>query len=176
MEIFPLFQARLMLLCCLLGVLTGLVFDFFRTISNGIGKRLHSLSYVIIVMGDILTVAFMGVSVTVLCFYYNKGIVRFFCIFGLALGLAFYFFVFSRIILKIYTLFFKAILFIFLIILRPILKIIKKTQRNLQIVLYYTLKTIAKWGFWVYNIYVKRYVIRKSEKGFLKMRKRRRRL
>ena len=171
MEIFPLLQAKLMLLCFFLGVLSGLAFDLLRTVADTVGNRFVRLSATLTFVSDVLTVTLMGISVTVLCFYFNKGRFRFFCVLGLALGLAFYFFAFSKIFLRLYSLIFKAILQILLIFLRPTIKIIKKIRRNLQIVLYYTLKTLAKWTFWVYNIYVKKYVVRKAENGFIARKK-----
>lgn len=176
MEIFPLFQARLMLLCFLFGLLTGAVFDFFRAVSDGIGKRFRRVSYILLLISDIFTVTFMGLALVVLCFYYNKGIFRFFCLLGLALGLAFYFFAFSKIILKVYRWIFKVIFSALCIILLPMLKIIDKTRRNLQIISYCILKALAKLLIWVYNIYVKKYVKRRSDKGFLEKRKTRRQL
>ncbi len=167
MEIFPLFQARLMLLCCLLGVTSGLFFDFFRAITDVIGIKFNRLSHTVTLISDFLIVMLMGLSLIVLCFYYNKGIFRFFCLFGLAVGLVFYFFVFSNVVFKLYGWIFKVIFSIFSIILRPIFKFIDKTRRNLQIVSYYILKNLAKILFWVYNIYVKKNVERKSRKGFL---------
>ena len=167
MEIFPLLQARLMLLCFLLGLSAGLVFDLWRTVSESIASISRAVSTVIVFIGDIFTVSLMGASVIVLCFYFNKGTFRFFCVLGLAVGLALYFFAFSRIILKVYSWIFKTFLGVLSVILRPILKKIKKIKRNLQIVIYYALKTLAKITFWVYNIYVKKYVAKKSEKGFL---------
>lgn len=175
MEIFPLFQARLMLLCCLLGVVFGFVFDFFRAITDVIGIKFHRLSHTVTLISDFLTVMLMGLSLIVLCFYYNKGIFRFFCLFGLASGLVFYFFVFSNVILKLYGWIFKVLFSVFLIISRPIMKFIDKTRRNLQIVSYYILKKLAKTLFWVYNISVKKYVESKSRKGFLKADKKSRR-
>ena len=166
MEIFPLLQARLMVLCFLVGAISGIFFDLVRAVANNLKRRFCFIS-ALCVLTDFLTVLLIGVTLILLSFYFNNGIIRFFSIIGVALGISVYFFSFSRLFLRIFECIIKIFLSILSFVFTPILKIVKKTQRNLQIVSYYTLKALAKRAIWVYNIYVKKYALKRSQKGFL---------
>ena len=171
MEIFPLLQARLTLLCFLLGILSGTLFDLAYTVTEGLKKRVRLLSWILTVTFDFLIVLLVGIAVILLCFYFNNGRFRFFCLAGLAIGSSLYFFAFSKVVRVVFSRIVKVFLSILSIILTPVHKISKKIKRNLQIVLYYTVKALAKSAFWVYNIYVKMYVFKKAERGFLKQKR-----
>ena len=170
MEIFPLLQARLTVICALVGIITGAFFDGWRVFSELLGKRCRRLSAAVRHMGDFITVVLMGVTVVILCYYFNKGRFRFFCLLGLALGFGLYFFALSGLVVKVYKGIIKVIFSFLSIIFRPVLKIIGFVYRNLQNILYYIVKTLAKRAIWVYNICVTKYVLKKSEKGFFNVK------
>jgi hypothetical protein len=170
MEIFPLLQARLALYTFLTGLVAGTLFDLFWQIAGVLKKYTSVLSAIVVGIGDFITVTLTGGMTVVLCYYFNNGEVRLFCLVGLGVGLALYFFAFSPIIRRIMTFVFRLTLGILCKILLPILKISKFVYVNLQNVLYYIIKALAKMAVWVYNIYVKKYILKKSRKGFVRKR------
>lgn len=170
MEIFPLLQARLTLYTFLTGLVAGTLFDLFWQIAGVLKKYTSVLSAIVVAVGDFITVTLTGGMTVVLCYYFNNGEVRLFCLVGLGVGLALYFFAFSPIIRRIMTFVFRLTLGILCKILLPILKISKFVYVNLQNVLYYIIKALAKMAVWVYNIYVKKYILKKSRKGFVRKR------
>ena len=152
MEIFPWLQAKLLLLTFLTGLCAGTLFDLFSQVTGVLKKRFLRISHVSRAMGDLVTVTTSGVVLILLCYYFNKGEFRFFCLLGFGAGLLLYFAAFSFFVKRIYKCIFCVILGIFRLFWRPTLIFIKFIERNLQIILYYASKTLAKKAFLVYNI------------------------
>ncbi len=127
MEIYPLIQAKLLLLSFAFGGFLGLVRDGFRLIASFFGggyaeslksrlsnaelpilrKPLQSLvdnkicailTKIIEIIGDSATIVSAGIGITILNYGYNNGEFRFFSILGTFLGFVFYFFTVGRMI------------------------------------------------------------------------------
>lgn len=170
MEIFPWLQAKLLLLTFLTGLCTGALFDLFSQVTGVLKKRFLRISLTVRAIGDLVTVTLAGVTVIILCYYFNKGEFRFFCILGLVAGLLLYFFAFSFIVKRIYKCIFCVIFGVFRFFWRPMFRFAKFIERNLQIILYYASKALAKKAILVYNICIKRSTLKKARRGFLRGR------
>ena len=170
MEIFPWLQAKLLLLTVITGLCMGALFDLFSQIVSVLKKRFFRTSYIVRMVGDLITVTLAGIVVVLLCYYFNKGGFRFFCILGLGLGLLLYYIAFSFVFKKIYKFIFNAFLCIFRFVCHPLLRFAKFVERNLQIILYYAIKALAKKAILVYNICIKRSALKKARRGFLRGR------
>ncbi len=167
MEIFPLLQARLLFFTVLIGLSTGALFDLSAQIVSVLKKRFSLVAEIFRVLGDFLIVASAGVISVILCYYFNRGEIRAFCVIGLGIGLSVYFGLISRAVKAIYALVFRVIFFIFRLIFHPLHNIAKKLRRNLQNILYYVIKALAKKVILVYNICVKKSIFKGARKGFL---------
>ena len=170
MEIFPLLQARLLFFTVLIGLSTGALFDLSEQIVSVLKKRFSLVAEIFRVLGDFFIAASAGVISVILCYYFNRGEIRAFCVIGLGMGLGVYFGLMSKAVKTLYALVFRVIFFIFRLIFHPLYDFAKKLLRNLQIVLYYVIKSLAKKVILVYNIYVKKSIFKGARKGFLKGR------
>ena len=170
MEIYPLLQAKLLLYTFLLGICCGAAFDLFGEITAQLNHLDRVVAKITRFVTDFVTVTASGVTVILLCYYFSKGQFRAFCILGIGVGLLIYFFTLSPLIKRIYRAIFHAFFYIFRLVLHPLLKIFKYIERILQKLLHYVLKALAKKLNWVYNICVRKAVLSKARKGFLRGR------
>lgn len=169
MEISPILQARLLLYAAILGVTAGVLRDVFTTLKAYLKNK--KIIYVITeFVTDFLCVCFTGISLVLLCYYFNKGEFRFFAVIGTAVGFLAYTLTLSRVFRRLFDLIFKTFLAIIRLIMQPLVKIFKYLVNNLRKTIQLILKALAKLRILVYNICSKNSVLKRSRKGFLRMR------
>ena len=166
MEIFPLLQAKLLLLSVLIGLITGALFDLSEQVVSALERRLSFFAKICKALGDFFIVASSGIVTVLLCYYFNRGEIRAFCVIGLGMGLILYFFLMSKIVKAVYALIFRTVLGILGFIFNPIVKIVKKLYISLQFAIFCLVKALAKKVNWVYNIYMKKSIFKRAKKGF----------
>ena len=113
----------------LLSVLEGMglvfVYDIFRIV-----RRILKHGNIWIGIEDIFYWIFCTIAVFLLLYQTNDGMMRAFTFFGILLGMAIYYFLFSRFVIKISVLLFGGILKglhkVFRVLLKPFVKIGKK--------------------------------------------------
>ena len=167
MEISPILQARLLLYTALLGMCTALLCDVLWLACNALDKR-RRIRAVIRFIADICIFFYAGAGVVLLSFYFNKGIVRFFCVLGLAGGFFIYKATLSKAVRHVLKWLCCLILHMICTILRPFAKFFKKLVSFSQKIKYYIHKTLAKITILVYNIIIRDSILKKAKKGFLK--------
>ena len=164
MEIYPEVQARLLLFSSLLGGVIGLAWEAVSVLVEKIKPR--SVFKILRFFADLFFVLSACVGEIVLCYYFNFGQLRTFC----ALGMLGAFFCCRALLGKAVRVLTQAILRIISHIIRAILapfaKIYKYSVNILEKFIHYIRKGIAKISLWVYNIYVKKSIVRRSRKGF----------
>ncbi len=170
MEIFPQIQARLLFLTIITGICSGTLFDLLTQVTGVLKKHFRRTAAIARAIGDFLLAVATGAIIIILSYYFNKGELRFFCIFGLGVGFLLYFGVLSYAVRPVEKFIFRIFYCILRLIFRPICKIFEFFQRNLQNILYYTAKALAKKTILVYNICIKRSIVKRAKKGFLDKR------
>ena len=166
MEISPIGQAYLLLYCALFGVCLGAFYDVFVVIRRLCADK-KALSGIARFVGDLLLLVTAGVGTVLLCYYFNKGEVRFFAFLGLAVGFFLWRAVPSRAFVPALSVLFRLLFAVLRRIFRPLAKIFKYLVNILQKSIYYIKKSLAKIMIMVYNINVKRTVLRRSKDGFI---------
>lgn len=169
MEISPILQARLLLYAAILGVTAGILRDVFTTLKAYLKNK--KIIYVITeFVTDFLCVCFTGISLVLLCYYFNKGEFRFFAVIGTAVGFFAYILTLSRVLKRLFDMIFKSFLSIIRLITRPLVKIFKYLVNILRKTIQLILKGLANLHVLMYNVYSKNSVLKRSRKGFLRMR------
>ena len=165
MEISPVRQAILLLICTALGGACAFAIDVFSEIWRHLGKGgAAALTFI----SDLLVCILTSCLLLAFSFYFNKGEVRFFCFAGLFLGVAIYRTLlssFTKLILRKITSFVVKILRVVLTPIRVIFQVLVKTFKIFK---YYIFKGLENIKFLLYNIYCRSVTLRKAQKGFLK--------
>lgn len=131
-------EAVFFLLSVAEGVGLVLVYDMFRIL-----RRILKHGTVLIGMEDICYWVFCTIAVFLLLYQKNDGMLRLFAFVGILTGMAIYYLLFSRFIIKLFVLVFGGILKGLQkglgIVCRPFFKILKKRQGSIR-------KTLKKIG------------------------------
>ena len=118
------FQLKIFFLALIIGFFIGFFYDLIRLFRSFI---LHIK--ILIHIEDIIYWIFMSLIIFLILLYENNGEIRMFFIIGIFLGMGFYFYIISKIFLKvsnkILAIIKKCILFIFECILTPFKLILK---------------------------------------------------
>lgn len=117
---------------------------------------------------DTVIFIFCGVGIVLLCYYFNKGVFRLFCVFGLAVGSSLWYVGVSRAMRAVLLAVSGLVIRIISVIMTPFVKIFELQVRFLKKTKYYITKTLAEIIILVYNIYIKGSILKRSAKGFLK--------
>ena len=169
MEIYPLVYARLLLYTAVLGGAVGALCDLFRVLCAKLSKK-----GILRAIGDFLAVALASLGLIVLCYYFNRGAIRGFCVVGLLAGFFVYRHTLSHLICPLISLAFRVIFTVFAKIASPIVKFFIFLEKIFQKSKYYLAKALEKLCDWVYNIYIGRFIIKRARKGFLGKRRKER--
>ena len=170
MEISPLGQAYLLLYSTLFGASLGVFYDVFFIMRRLLVPR-KVLAGIVRFVGDLLLLVAAGIGLVLLCYYFNKGEVRFFTVLGLAAGFFVWRTVPSRIFILTASAFLRILFAIIRRILAPLVKIFKYLVNILRKSIYSMQKVLAKIMIMVYNIRVKKTVLKRSRDGFIRERK-----
>ncbi len=166
MEIVPSLLLKLLLLCACLGAAVGSFCDIlglFCAFLKKKGARWGAARF----FGDLVAVLVTALGVIVLCYYFNKGILRGFCFLGVALGFFLYRYTLHYPFCAFVRIIFSILFTVFRTILRPIAKIFALVVKFLHKTKFYLAKVLEKNSLLVYNIIKYKYILRKSKKGFL---------
>ena len=117
---------------------------------------------------DFCIIFVSGLALVVMCYYFNFGEVRFFCFFGAFTGLILEKITVSRLIRFILSKILLLICTLLGIIWQPFVKILDILAKILLKIKNKFFKAIEKMFKTLYNIYVRKKLIKKSKKGFLK--------
>ncbi len=171
MEISPVLQTELLFRCGLLGLAAGTVWELCAALEEQFyGKK--TLYKILQFVFDFLIIAVFGFLVMIMCYYFNKGEVRFFAFAGFFAG----FFAFKLTLGKWAKCLFCAILRILgsfiCALLKPVVKIFKYSVNNLQKIIYFIRKVLEKIAGLVYNIYITKSILKKAENCFFDKRSR----
>lgn len=120
---------------------------------------------------DAVIFIFGGVGTVLLCYYFNKGVFRIFCVFGLAVGISLWYAGISRAMRAVLLAVSGLVIRIISVIMTPFVKIFNLLGRFLKKTKYYIIKTLAEIIILVYNIYIKGSILKRSAKGFLKTKR-----
>ena len=169
MEISPVLQARLLLVCIISGVALGALCDALLSLGRALEfKWAYRIARFLC---DLLAPTLGGVILVLACYYFSNGEIRAFAAAGLLGG----FFVYRAVASRAFSAVLLHLLSTFFLIIRrillPIFKMFKYLVNILRKTVYYISKTIAKFTILVYNIRVKKSVLKRAEKGFLHIRK-----
>ena len=164
MEIYPDVQARLLLFSSLLGAVIGAAWEIEAVLLEKIKPR--AIFKILRFFADLFFVLTACIGDIVLCYYFNFGQFRAFC----ALGMLFAFFccraLLGKALRALTQVILRIISYIIRAVLAPFAKIYKYSVNILEKFIHYIRKGIAKISLWVYNIYVKKSIVRRSRKGF----------
>ncbi len=150
-------QAYLFLIFTLVGILIGLLFDFFRIL-----RKIFKTNNIITYIEDIIFWILTGILILYSIYYFNNGEIRLYMFLGIILGFLSYIFTISKYIISFFVYiskFIKKIInFIFSLIFIPfkfINKIIKKIFFKPINILIINLKKLK------YKIFLKNKIIKK---------------
>ncbi len=170
MEISPLGQAYLLLLCVIFGLSLGAFYDLFRAVRYAVMPK-RAAAAVIRFIGDFLLPVSAGAGIIILCYYFNKGELRFFAVLGLAAGFFLWRTAASRIFIAVVRRIIRAVFDAVRFILTPLVKLFKYLVNAIKKNIYFMQKVLEKNAILVYNINMKRAILKKSRGGFIKERK-----
>lgn len=187
MEISQLLLARLLFNSFLLGIATGIFFDANRIIRVFFGasytkkryRRLYEiglpithrkikmgeerglLSSLVLNVGDFLCVIFASFGIIILCYSYNNGRFRFFCVIGLLAGFALYRLSVGKIFITLFEpmafILKYSIVSIFTVFGYPIVKFVAFVGEKVKKIIYLYSFTLEKKKDKLYNIKEKVY-------------------
>ncbi len=166
MEISPLLQARLLLCSAMLGAVAAVVWDMAASafgIWQGKGHKIWALRFAF----DLVFVSLSGAAIVVLCYYFNKGGFRFFAVLGFLVAFFTCRAILGRLVRRTFYLLARLAFTTIRLISIPFVKIYKHLVNILGITIYYTWKALEKITILVYNISVRKTILKKSCKGFL---------
>lgn len=167
MEISPILQARLLLYSAIFGAVLGVAYDIYNELIRPL-ERKKTLRAIFGFIGDFALPAVAGVGLVLLCYYFNKGEIRFFSVFGIIAGFFCWRFTFSKLFKHILHLILTTVFSIIRLMLTPVMKIFELLVNIIQKFIYFIYKVLAKSIVLMYNIIVKRGVLKRADKGFLK--------
>lgn len=170
MEISPLGQAYLLLLCVLFGLSLGAFYDLFRAVRYSVLSKRAAASAIRFV-GDFLLPVSAGAGIIILCYYFNKGELRFFAVLGLAAGFFLWRAAASRIFTAAVRRIIRALFDTVRFVSAPLVKLFKYLVNAIKKTIYFMHKVLEKKANSVYNISMKRAILKKSRGGFIKERK-----
>ncbi len=158
---------------CAFGACLALAWGTLAVIFSLAERRAHALR-VVRFLCDFLLMAAAGAGICIFSYYFNRGEVRFFALLGLFCSFCLTRKIFSLLLAPLLEVaicaFLRAAWRIICIILTPFAKIFKYLVNKLQKIIRFIRKTLAKIGNLVYNICVRKYILKKSHRGFLKWR------
>lgn len=163
MEISPVRQAVLLIICVAIGAICALALDIVHEVSLRFAKRLRAVT---VFLSDMLVCILGAALMLIFTFYYNNGEVRAFCIAGIFLGAAIYKTFFSLLTRKITRRIIEILIKIFRIILKPICIFLRLFAKISKIIIYNIIKGLENIKVLLYNIYCKSVILRKAENGF----------
>ncbi len=167
MEISPELQSSLLFWCIILGVCTETVWEFTSSLVYLMKEK--SLKYkALLFLLDFITVSAVGVIISFLCYYFNKGEVRFFAFAGFFSGFFVVKGLFGKWLKKVFCKILSIIFVLICSIFSPLVKIFKYLVNKLQKIIYFIRKVLEKFLLLVYNIHIRKSVIKKSRNAFLK--------
>ena len=166
MEIFPLIQAKLLCLAALCGVVGGILRDLIWGFEDMLKSR-RLLVGAVRFLGDLVFVMGVCIAMVLLSYYYNDGEPRGFTLFGVLLGIFVYKRTFSLLTKRLARWALSMARGIILKILGPIVNILKILLQFPKKSAHYLRKALEKIIDMVYNIYVKKYVLRGARRGLL---------
>ena len=165
MEIYPAVQGTWLLWSTVLGAALCLLQTVFAAICSFLKKRAAVFAFRFFCDFSLVLVA--AVCYILLAYYFNKGNLRFFSLLGMCVGFFATRALLGKHLYKLLRLVLVSIFRIFAFILSPVIKMLIKTAKCLQNLAHHLLKLLAKIPLMMYNIYVKIYVIRRANGGFL---------
>ncbi len=171
MEISPVLQSQLLLWCAVLGVCIGVLWELFSAVISFFaehGRKAKILQFVF----DFYTVVSAGFLLLVLCYYFNKGEVRFFAFAGFFAALAVFKIFVGKAVKHLFCAILRIMHGIICAILKPLVEIFKYSVNKLQKIIYFIRKVLEKCGSLVYNIYIRKTMLKKSKSAFLGKRSR----
>jgi len=171
MEIYPAIQGAHLLWSISLGAALSALWVLFAALCSFFKRR--AAVFVFRFFCDLFLVLTAAVCYILLGYYFNKGEVRFFSLLGMCVGFFAFRALLGKLLYKLLRLIFASIFRIFGFILSPLAKLLIKTAKCLQNLAYNLAKVLAKFPLWVYNIYVKIYVLKNAKRGFLDQTRRR---
>ncbi len=156
-------------MCALCGVCACIVWEFFSAVGALFAEKRLNIKNLQIVF-DFLFVTSAGLALMLLCYYFNKGEIRFFAF----LGFFSVFAIFKILLGRAFKCMFCAILRIFYAIIcavfKPFRLIFKYLVNKLQKIIQFVWKVLEKVAFWVYNKCTGLTMLKKSREGFLDKR------
>ena len=164
MEIYPIVQTKLLFFSALWGAVLALGWDVTAAIVEKI--RPGALCRIIRFFVDLALMLIACIGIILLCYYFNFGEVRAFCVLGLSTAFFCCRAIFGRAVRALTGVILRAIRYVIRQVVLPIAKIYKFLVNILEKIIYYALRGIAKIALWVYNVYVKKSIVRKARKGF----------
>ena len=168
MEIYPLIQTRLLLLSALLGAIVGALCDALKLIHGEIKAKRVAMVWRF--LGDFFTVGTSVVGIALLNYKFNRGIVRAFPFLGYFFGFFVYKHTVSYLVRPLMRWSFNATKMICRVFLYPFVIFLKFLVKILEKIKYYMNKTLEKIFVLVYNIYVRKTILKAARKGFIKKR------
>ena len=166
MEISPLLQARLLLCSALLGVVASVSWDIVAAALGLMQKKGCKTKFIRFAF-DYLFVSLCGAAILVLCYYFNKGVFRFFTVLGFLAAFFVFRALFGRLVQRIFCFFAHFVFNVIRVILTPFVKVFKLLVNILKKSIYYINESLEKITVLVYNINVKRAILKRSKKGLL---------
>lgn len=167
MEISPMLQARLLLYSVIFGAAIGVVYDICNELIRPF-ERKKILGAILRFIADFLLLALAGVGLVILCYYFNKGEIRLFSVIGILTGFFGWRFTLSRLFKKVLHLILTTAFSVIWLVLTPVVKTFELSVNFIQKIIYFIYKVLAKSIVLMYNIIVKRGVLKRADKGFLK--------
>ena len=165
MEIYPAIQGAWLLWSFVLGAALCVLQALFAVLYSFPKRRAAVLVLRFFFDFSLLLVA--AVCYVLLGYYFNKGDLRFFSLLGLCVGFFATRALCGRLLYRVLRFVLMSVFRIFGFILSPAFKMLRKTAKCLQNLLYNLAKALAKIPMLVYNIYVKIYALKRSDGGFL---------
>lgn len=118
-------QVYVFLYTLLIGVVMGIIFDFFRAL-----RRNGNTKNIVVYIQDIIFWIIIALVIIVSSFLINDGELRGYMLFGYILGALIYMLLFSKYIKTLFEMIFDLFAKIFFNMTKPILKLVKKLEKN----------------------------------------------
>ena len=167
MEISPVLQARLLLYSFIFGGGLGALCDVTYILCHSLVKK-RVPRFTLRLLLDVLLCFIAGGGFILLCYYFNDGELRGFCALGILGGFLVWRVTLSRVLRLLLKKILSALFSIIRFISTPFIKIFKLLVNIFKKTVYSIFKAIAKRSNIVYNIYVKKSVLARARRGFLK--------
>ena len=165
MEIYPAVQGAWLLWSVALGAALCVLQALFAALYSFPKRR--AAVFVLRFFFDFSLLSVAAVCYVLLGYYFNKGDLRFFSLLGMCVGFFATRALCGKLLYKLFRFVLTSIFRIFGFILSPAFKMLRKTVKCLQNLVYNLAKALAKIPLLVYNIYVKVYALKRSDGGFL---------